>query len=90
MAHHFYFALEFSSQNAPSSLLEDLAEHVFKHVGCSVEHVERLSGALEQASATDVERRGPCDVEFHARDGELEVRVSACGGHIWQTSIILS
>lgn len=88
--HDFYFALEFSSRGMPSTLLEDLAEHVFKHVGCSTEHVEALSGALERASTTAVDGQGRCDLQFHAREGELEVLVSSNGGRVWQTSIILS
>jgi hypothetical protein len=88
--HDFYFALEFSSRSTPSTLLEDLAEHVFKHVGCSAEHVEALSGALERASAPGEGGPGRCDVQFHAREGELEVLVSSDGGRVWQTSIMLS
>jgi hypothetical protein len=88
--HDFYFALECSSQSAVSTLLEDLAEHVFEHVGCSTEHVEALSGALERASTPDGDGQGRCGVQFHAREGELEVLVSSNSGRVWQTSIILS
>lgn len=87
MAHDFYFALEFPGPLAPASLLEDVADHVFKHVGCSSEHVGGLSGAVERASGDDA--RGRCDVRFHARDGELEVLVSAAGDRVWRTSILL-
>lgn len=88
--HDFYFALECSSHGTPSALLEDLAEHVFKHVGCSTEHVEALSGALERAFAPREGGHGRCDIQFRAREGELEVLVSSDGGRVWQTSILLS
>ncbi len=90
-SHEFFFALEFSSHSAPASLLEHLAERVFKHVGCAIEHVEGLSGAIERASGQGggaAERR--CDVQFRAQEGELEVLVTADGDRVWQTSILLS
>ena len=89
-AHDFFFALEFSSQGVPASLVEDLAANVFKHCGCSANHVEGLSGALDRAvdtSGSNGQRR--CDVQFVARNGTLEVLVSSNGGRIWQTEIIL-
>ena len=86
-AHDFYFALEFSSQGAPASLIEDLAGHVFKYVHCAESHVEGLSGALERATAPSANGPGRCDVQFRAQNGELEVLVSSNGGRIWQTSI---
>ena len=83
----FYFALEFSSQGVPATLVEDLAGSVFKYVRCSETHVEGLSTALERA--TDGAANGPsrCDVQFKASNGELEVLVSSNGGRVWQTSI---
>jgi hypothetical protein len=89
-AHDFFFALEFSSQGAPASLVEDLASNVFKHCGCSAMHVEGLSDALERAverDGSDGQRR--CDVQFVARNGTLEILVSSNGGRVWQTEIIL-
>jgi hypothetical protein len=89
-SHDFFFALECSSQGAPASLVEDLAANVFRHVGCATEHAEGLSEALEQAvekGALDGDRR--CDVQFRARNGMLEVLVSANGGRIWQTEILI-
>jgi hypothetical protein len=88
--HDFFFALEFSSQGAPAALLENLSEHVFKHVGCPMHHLEGLSAALEKAAVPAGavgDRR--CDVQFRARNNELEVLVSSNGGRVWQTSIIL-
>ena len=86
----FFFALEFSSQGAPASLVEDLAANVFRHVGCAPEHAEGLSEALEHAAETGAlggDRR--CDVQFRARNGTLEVLVSSNGGRLWQTEILI-
>lgn len=89
-SHDFYFALEFSSQGAPAALVEDLASNVFRHVGCSPDHVEGLSDALKRASEDDgSENERRCDVQFRARNGMLEVLVSSNGGRVWQTEIIL-
>ena len=90
-SHDFFFSLEFSSQGAPASLVEDLAANVFRHVGCALEHVEGLSAALSKAmekSPGAGERR--CDVQFRAQNGALEVLVTSNGGRIWQTEILLS
>jgi len=89
VAHDVFFALEFSSQGAPATLLEDLAEHVFKHVGVSIDHVEGLGAALDKATAADGVGERRCDVQFRARSGELEVMVSSNGGRVWQTAIII-
>jgi hypothetical protein len=89
-SHDFFFALEFSSQGAPVSLVEDLAANVFRHVGCAPEHAEGLSEALEEAAQKGViggDRR--CDVQFRARNGTLEVLVSSNGGRVWQTEILI-
>lgn len=89
-SHDFFFALEFSSQGASASLVEDLAANVFRHVGCAADHVEGLSDALSKAAERPTgggERR--CDVQFRARDGALEVLVTSNGGRIWQTEILI-
>ena len=89
-SHDFIFALEFSSQGVPASLVEDLAANVFRHVGCAPEHAEALTEALEQAAGNgsfggDLR----CDVQFRARNGTLEVLVSSNGGRVWQTEILI-
>jgi hypothetical protein len=89
-SHDFYFALEFSSQGAPASLVEDLAANVFRHVGAALDHVEGLSDALTRATekpAGGAERR--CDVQFRAGNGTLEVLVTSNGGRVWQTEILI-
>ncbi len=89
-ATEFFFALEFSSQGAPASLVEDLAAHVFKYVGCSKDSVNGLSEALEQAvskGASVGQRR--CDVQFRAANNSLDILVSANGGRIWQKSLAI-
>ena len=90
-SHDFFFALEFSSQGAPASLVEDLAANVFRHVGAAPTHVEGLSEALAKATektpGSAGERR--CDVQFRARNGTLEVLVTSNGGRVWQTEILI-
>ena len=84
-AHHFYFALEFSSQGVSA------AAHVLTHVGSSKEAVPELTASLQKAVAqgsASADRR--CDVRFHAQPDKLEIVVSSNGGRIWQTSIPLS
>jgi hypothetical protein len=86
----FFFALEFSSQGAPPSLVEDLAANVFRHVGCAPDHIEGFSEALARAierAPGSGERR--CDVQFRARHGTLEVLVTSNGGRVWQTEILI-
>ena len=88
--HDFFFAIEFSSQGAPAALVEDLAASVFRHVGCAQEHVEGVRAALEQAvepGAAGGTRR--CDVQFRARNGNLEVLITSNGGRVWQTKILI-
>ena len=87
--HDFYFALEFSSQAAPASLIEDLAAQVFKYVHCSENNVAGMSDALERATAGGPAGANRCDVQFRAQNGELEVLVSSNGGRVWQKSILI-
>jgi hypothetical protein len=89
-SHDFFFALEFSSQGAPASLVEDLAANVFRHVGAAPEHAEGLTQALKEATAKGAiggDRR--CDIQFRARNGMLEVLVSSNAGRVWQTEILI-
>lgn len=89
-SHDFFFALEFSSQGAPASLVEDLAANVFRHVGAAAEHAEGLTQALQDATAKGAigaDRR--CDIQFRARNGMLEVLVTSNAGRIWQTEILI-
>ena len=88
--HDFFFSLEFSSQGAPLSLLDDLALHVLGHVGCAAEGLDGLSGAI-QTAVVGGSVGGPrrCDVQFRANGATLDVVVSANGGRIWQTSIAI-
>jgi hypothetical protein len=86
----FFFALEFSSQGAPTSLVEDLAVNVFRHVGCDPKHAEGLTQALQEATSQGAvagDRR--CDIQFRARNGMLEVLVTSNAGRIWQTEILI-
>jgi hypothetical protein len=86
----FFFALEFSSQGAPASLVEDLATHVFKYVGCPDLEADGLTDALEKAvdnGGAHGHRR--CDVQFRVSNGALEVLVSSNGGRIWQKSLTI-
>lgn len=85
-AHEFFFALEFSSQGASASLLEELASYVLGHVGCSRDEVPELASALEQAVAKGAHGDRRCDVQFRVRDRKLEILVSSNGGRVWQTS----
>jgi hypothetical protein len=88
--HDFYFALEFSSQGAPASLVEELAAQVFRYVGASMDAVTGLDEAFEQAAAAEPsagQRR--CDVQFRARDGMLEILVTSNGGRIWQHAVVI-
>ncbi len=86
----FFFALEFSSQGAPASLVEDLATHVFKYVGCPNEEVNGLTNALEQAvEKGEAHGHRRCDVQFRAANGALEVLVTSNGGRVWQKSLTI-
>jgi hypothetical protein len=82
----FYFALEFSSQSVPASLLGDLAAQVLGYAGCTRQELPELAGALEQAaeeSAVGVRR---CDVRFRAQNGTLEILVSSNAVGIFRIS----
>jgi hypothetical protein len=91
-ATEFFFALEFSSQGAPASLVEDLAAQVFRYVGCPREAMDGLSEALEQAVAQSGAAGGHrrCDVQFRAANNSLDILVSSNGGRVWQKSLEIS
>ena len=82
--HPFYFALEFSSQSVPVSLLGDLAAQVLGYVGCPRQDVPELAGALERAAEKSA--AGCCDVQFRAQSGTLEILVSSNGGRVFRIS----
>ncbi len=81
------FALELSSQGAPVSLLQEIADRVFTYAGCVSAPVDDLAAALRQAAAGGtfggVCR---CDLQMRANQDRLEILVSANGGRIWQGS----
>lgn len=84
------FTIDCSSQGAPLALVEELADGIFRHFGCSVSHVTGLQDALRKASgAPGVEGVRRCDVQFVAKNGTLEVLVSSNGGRLWQTTVHL-
>jgi hypothetical protein len=90
-SHDFFFALEVSSQGAPASLVDDLAQQIFKHVGCAPASIPAMTEAIESA----VERTGAlgprrCDVQFRAGGGKLEILISSNGGRIFQETVYLS
>ena len=91
-ATEFFFALEFSSQGAPASLVEDLAAHVFRYVGCPREAMSGLTEALEQAVANSGSAGGHrrCDVQFRVANSSLDILVSSNGGRVWQKSFEIS
>ena len=83
----FAFALEFSSQGAPSPLLEELAGQVLRHVGCRALPTGDLTAALAKATAGGAfGGAARCDLQFRAHNHTLEILVSANGGRVWQTS----
>ena len=87
-SHDFVFALEFSSQGAPTSLVEDLASQVLRHVGCTLEVVPGLTAAFESAVAENsAGGRRRCDVQFRAHAGTLDVLISSNGGRVWQRTL---
>ena len=87
-SHEFFFALEFSSQGVPASLVEDLASQVFRYVGCSAATVSGLTEAFEEATAGSAVGGHPrCDVQFRAHNGKFDVLVSSNGGRIWQETL---
>jgi hypothetical protein len=88
VSHEFFFALEFSSQGAPASLVEDLAGEVLRHTGCSPASVPGLSEACSRAAAASGAAGHPrCDVQFRAHDGKLDILVSSNGGRVWQETL---
>ena len=83
----FAFALELSSQGAPVALIEELAAVVCRHVGCTDVPATELTTALAKASSSGTFGGATrCDVQFHTRQRNLEILVSANGGRIWQTA----
>jgi len=82
----FVFALEFSSQGAPVTLLHELAAYVLSYVGCAAADLPDLTSALERAVADASVGRRRCDVQFRVNHPKLEILVSANGGRVWQAS----
>ena len=83
----FSFALELSSQGAPVLLIAELTAHVCRHVGCTDVPEAELTAALTKASSSGTFGGATrCDVQFHTRQRNLEILVSANGGRIWQTA----
>jgi hypothetical protein len=81
------FSLEFSSQGVPVPLLEELAGHVFRYVGCTTVPTAALTDALAKATAAGAFGGAPrCDVQLRTHNQKLEILVSANGGRLWQTS----
>lgn len=90
-SHDFYFALEVSSQGAPAALVDDLAQQIFKYVGCAQTSIPAMTEAIERAvEKTETVGARRCDVQFRAGGGKLEILVSSNGGRIFQETIYLS
>lgn len=90
-SHEFFFAIEVSSQGAPAGLVDDLAQQIFKYVGCAKTSISAMTEAIERA-VEKTEATGPrrCEVQFRAGGGTLEIVISSDGGRIFQESIYLS
>ena len=83
----FTFALELSSQGAPVGLVAELAAQVCRYVGCADIPEAELTAALTKASSSGTfGGAARCDVQFHTRQHNLEILVSANGGRIWQAA----
>ena len=82
----FFFALEFSSQGAPASFLEELTSYVLGHIGCARDEVPELTVALEHALGAGTRGERRCDVQFSVRNRMLKILVSSNGGPVWTTT----
>jgi hypothetical protein len=80
------FALEFSSQGVPVSLLEALTAHVLRYAGCTALPGAELTDALTRATAGGTVGARRCDVQFRTRNQQMDILISSGGGRIWQTS----
>lgn len=90
-SHDFFFALEVSSQGAPAALVDDLAQQIFKYVGCASTSIPAMTEAIERAvEKTDTVGVRRCDVQFRAHAGKLDIMISSNGGRIFQETIYLS
>ena len=88
-SHEFFFALELSSQGAPTSLVDDLAAQVVRYVGCSLGAAPAVTAAVEKAIGQASLDQRRCDVQFRAHAGSLEILVSSGDGSLWQTSVLI-
>ena len=82
----FFFALEFSSQGASASFLEELTSYVLGHIGCARDEMPELAIALEHALTAGTRGERRCDVQFSVRNRTLEILVSSNGGRLWTTT----
>jgi hypothetical protein len=84
-AHEFNFALELFGPGASTEMLCELADSVLGQLGCDTEGVPGLAAALEAIVST-LGRGGPSRLEFHARQGHLQIIISSGTEPIWKGS----
>jgi hypothetical protein len=82
----FLFALDLSGGPPFDRMLAELTRTVLGHVGCDSPAIDALTGQLGAALAERAANGRHCEVQFHARGGELEIIVAGDGAPAWRTT----
>jgi len=84
----FLFALEMSDEPHFDAMLRELAGAVLVHIGYEPRTVDELRGLLRTALVAGHagSRRGPCDISFRVRSGQLHITVACAGAAEWRTT----
>lgn len=82
----FFFALDIVGAAKRKSMLDELIARVLERAGCADEDAFDLAEAIHAALAKGSRAMESCRLQFHARDGHLDIVVSSRAGEIWHTT----
>jgi hypothetical protein len=83
----FFFAVDVADEPEFGHMLGELVAVVLNHAGYTEGTIEELTDVLRGVLADGASTGGRrCDVQFRARDGELEIVVARAGAAEWRTT----
>jgi hypothetical protein len=80
----FVFVVQLSGCRHPHEVLNQVAENVFSHVGCTAATVSELASQLSSAIAGHLAAAEELQVAFHAHPGSCDVIVTARDREVWR------
>jgi hypothetical protein len=84
--HEFLFTLRLSGHDRLGEMLHDLTTSVLRHVGYGGDAVAEIDRHVQDGVEQGRAAGAPCDVQFRAHAGDIDISVSQGDRRIFHTS----